>query len=124
MFIRNVIYLYTLGLWANSIWVGVPGLRETACDCCIVGSFIGETDRSLLQGSNHTHRYKVHFREGSFSACRQTRVYCDLCVCMYVCCQVIRARWRVRREKTLWYVQERGKKRKKNGRNREKEYID
>lgn len=113
------------------MWVGVPGLRETACDCCIVGSFIGETDRSLLRGSNHTHRYKLHFREGSFSACRQTRVFCDLCVCttcMCVCvcvyCQVIRARWRVRREKTLemWYIQEqRGKKNERTG---EKEYID
>lgn len=41
--------MLTLGLWANSTWVGVPGLRETACGCDIVDSLIGETGRSLLQ---------------------------------------------------------------------------
>lgn len=41
--------MFTLGLWANSTWVGVPGLRETACGCDIVDSFTGETGRSLLQ---------------------------------------------------------------------------
>lgn len=95
-FLKKRSFLYTLGFWANSIWVGVPGLRETACDCCciVVGSFIGETDRSLLQGRNHTHRYKLHFREGSFSACRQTRV-CSLCVCVYVYVCIVR-----------WFVQD------------------
>ena len=79
------------------MWVGVPGLREIACDCCIVGSFIGETDRSLLQGSNHTHRYKVHFEQGSFVI---LRVQADACIpcffCVYTFCvlrQVIRAGW-------------------------------
>lgn len=41
--------MFTLGLWANSTWVGVPGLRETACGCDIVDSLTGETGRSLLQ---------------------------------------------------------------------------
>lgn len=41
--------MLTLGLWANSTWVGVPGLRETACGCDIVDSLTGETGRSLLQ---------------------------------------------------------------------------
>jgi hypothetical protein len=41
--------MLTLGLWANSIWVGVPGLRKTACGCDIVDSLSGETGRSLLQ---------------------------------------------------------------------------
>lgn len=41
--------MLTLGLWANSIWVGVPGLRETACGCDIADSLSGETGRSLLQ---------------------------------------------------------------------------
>lgn len=96
-FLKKRSFLYTLGFWANSIWVGVPGLRETACDCCciVVGSFIGETDRSLLQGRNHTHRYKLHFREGSFSACRQTRVCSVIFVCVYVYVCIVR-----------WFVQD------------------
>lgn len=58
---KNRVHRLTFGLCTNSMWVGVPGLRDTACDCDIVDSFIGETDRSLLQGSNQTCRYKVHF---------------------------------------------------------------
>lgn len=63
--------MLTLGLWANSTWVGVPGLRETACGCDIVDSLIGETGRSLLQKEqpsamleNIPRKCYRHFRAG------------------------------------------------------------
>lgn len=76
--------MLTLGLWANSTWVGVPGLRETACGCDIVDSLIGETGRSLLEREQtelNIRKYSAkmywHFRAGRC-------VSVDSCTVLYI----------------------------------------
>lgn len=77
--------MLTLGLWANSMWVGVPGLRETACGCDIVDSLTGETGRSLLQNKQPSATLDGIFRANtSIFPCRQTCVLTDSCKVLYI----------------------------------------
>lgn len=73
--------MLTLGLWANSTWVGVPGLRETACGCDIVDSLTGETGRSLLQKEQPYAMLENILRKRTdisvqVEVCRLTRAQC------------------------------------------------
>lgn len=71
---RNVETL-TLGLWANSIRVGVPGLREIVCGCDIADSLTGETGRSLLQNEQPDAMLEDVQRENSIDI----SVQADMC---------------------------------------------
>lgn len=73
--------MLTLGLWANSIRVGVPGLRERACGCDIVDSLTGETGRSLLQNEQPDTTLEDVQRECIFE---YISVQAEMCVCVYL----------------------------------------
>lgn len=116
---RSFVYYYlrTLGEFdmGRSTRAARDSLRLLLHRCWLVY----RRNRSVLatRKKSHASLQTAFSRRFVFRVQADACVFCDLCVCVCVrvYCQVIRARWRVRREKTLemWYIQERGGRKKK-----------